>query len=121
MAIQFAVQGACNLIVVKQDSATAETITVECNDGHAYSILGGYFQVITGDGAGGVIDVQVGGTSILNATQSTNAAGFFSYILSGDTANFSGAAGADLTIITDEAALVQSTLFLSQNTLDDLS
>ena len=122
MALAYARQGSLNLIVSKQGSAAAETITLagsKVNGGDACSILGGQLEVITGDGAGGTIDVKIGATSILAAAQSTNAAGNFAFILSDSVANLSGTDAQDVTIVTSAAALCQVTLFLS-GTLEDV-
>lgn len=122
MALGYAREGGLNCIVVKQSSAAAETITLDgtkINGGNAYSLMGGTVEVITGDGAGGTIDVKIGGTSILAAAQSTNAAGNILLILSDTVGNLSGDAGDDITIITTQAAKCQTTLFLS-GTLDNI-
>jgi hypothetical protein len=108
--------------VTKQSSAAAETITLDgtkINGGNAYSIIGGTVEVITGDGAGGTIDVQIGGSSVLAAAQSTNAAGNVLLVLSDTVGDLSGVAGDDITIITTQAAKCQVTLFLS-GTLDNV-
>ena len=123
MALGYAREGGLNCIVAKQSSAAAETITLDgtkINGGNAFSIMGGTVEVITGDGAAGTIDVQIGGTSVLAAAQSTNAAGNVLLILSDDVADLSGAAGDDITIITSQAAKCQTTLFLS-GTLEDIT
>ena len=122
MALGYAREGGLNCIVTKQSSAAAETITLDgskVNGGNAYSVMGGTVEVITGDGASGTIDVQIGGTSILATAQSTNAAGNVLLILSNTVADLSGDAGDDITIITTQAALCQVTLFLS-GTLEDV-
>ena len=122
MALGYAREGGLNCIVAKQSSAAAEIITLDgtkINGGNAFSIMGGTVEVITGDGAGGTIDVQIGGSSILAAAQSTNAAGNVLLVLSDTVGDLSGAAGDDITIITSAAAKCQTTLFLS-GTLDNI-
>lgn len=114
MALGYALQGGANIIVTKQSVAAAETITLDggkINDGASYSIIGGTFEILTA--AAGTIDVQLGGTSILAAPQSTAAPGNFNFILSNDSGDLLAAGGDDITIITSGVVACQVNLYLS--------
>lgn len=114
MALGYARIGGANTIVTKQSSAAAETITLDgglINGANEYSIIGGTFEVITA--IAGTIDVQIDGTSILAAPQSTATAGSYNFILSDTIGDLTGAAGEDITIVTSAAALCQCNLTLS--------
>lgn len=124
MALGYGLGGGLNMITTKQASAAAETITLlgsKVNGGSSYSIAGGLLSVITGDGAGGTIDIRIDGVSILASAQSTNAASSSSLlVLNNDSSKLLGKGGDNITIITTEAALCQVTLFLS-GTLENLT
>ena len=99
---------------LRANTGAAENVSFDVNDKQAYSILGGYVNVLAG-GVGHTLDIEIGGVSILKAAVSAAAAGQFALDLTATAANLQGTAGENVTLTTSNTA-VQAivTLFISQ-------